>query len=45
MKTKSKRKKKQVPYTGPMKPLPKPDTGCNNGQLYLLFDDADKQNK
>ena len=30
-------KKKPVPHTGPMKPLPKPDTGCVNGQLFMLF--------
>ena len=30
-------KKKPVPYSGPMKPLPKPDAGCNNGQLFMLF--------
>lgn len=39
---KYKRRKKLAPYIGPtdpMKPLPKPDTGCSNGQVIIEFDE------
>ena len=34
-----KRRKKETPrQTGPMKSLPRQDTGCDNGQIYMIFD-------
>lgn len=40
--SKKRHKKETSKYTGPMKPLPKQDTGCNNGQIYMIFDEINE---